>query len=396
MTGGYSFFLSYAHSTPLTGERPDQLDRWVRLFFEDLRDAVQRRAEADAAGRPGPDLGSSSGSGRRDGFADFTVPVSADWNDRLLTALGAADVFVPLYSPNYFARARPRRELEAFRRRMDDAGVPPDNRVVPVLWTPPLGTAGSDWARDALAVTGPEPDYADNGLQALLRLDIYRSVFDRIVDRLAERIVEIGDTGRLRPSRVEDIDSIVLPSQDESAGRQFAVTVVADDLDWKPFPDQELSLAEYAEDVANRFDFVVDTVALPATGGLSGSPGVVLVDAEHLARPERRATVEEALRDRPPWVLPVLVGAPEATRKALTSRSLRDILGFAETVRRDVSSRVDHGVGSLKEFVEFMPFLVTEAERLYLRHGPMPQPAPDKPGSMPRLNRPPTQREDDR
>jgi hypothetical protein len=379
VTSGFYFFLSYEHQAPLTGQRPEELDRWVRSFFERLCEAVDGRAVP--------------GSGRRAGFADFDVPVGADWNRALLDALGATEVFVPLYSPNYFARTRPRRELESFRRRMTRAQVPADGRVVPALWTPPLGSAGADWAQEALAVTGAVPGYAENGLQALLRLDMYNDVFDQVLGLLADRIVEIAETRPVAHSSAEAPDDIALPSQDAPVTRRFAVTVAAGDPDWRPFADQARSLAEYAEDVASRFDFVVDTFALTDGTALSGSPGIVLIDPEHLARPGRSGPVEAALADRPPWVLPLVVGTPEAVGNALSDGRLRDSLASAEVVRRDVAARADRGVLSLQEFVGFMPFLVTEAERLYLRYNPMPQPAPDKPGSMPRLDRPPTQRE---
>jgi len=113
MTARY-FYLSYAHSPPLAGSRLDAStpDEWVREFFQDLSQAVNRRAS--------PERGLAAG------FIDLHVPSGQEWKETLVRALGEAEVFVPLYSPGYLSRSWPGREWACFAQRIEaDATVHP-------------------------------------------------------------------------------------------------------------------------------------------------------------------------------------------------------------------------------------------------------------------------------
>ena len=118
MTGqqGRYFFLSYAHSPPLasgwtgTGSASSDPDRWVRQFFLDLSESVREHA--------------SPRSGLAPGFFDHGISPGLDWKTSITEALGTAEVFVPLYSPRYFAWSWPGREWACFSDRMISSGIP--------------------------------------------------------------------------------------------------------------------------------------------------------------------------------------------------------------------------------------------------------------------------------
>src|SRR5258705_5774064 len=90
---GLYFFLSYAHSPPPSDDIQTDTDHWVRIFYEDLCAEVKRLAQPDT----GMDIG----------FFDPLIPPGSDWKVHLARYLGAAEVFVPLYSPGYLNRAWP-------------------------------------------------------------------------------------------------------------------------------------------------------------------------------------------------------------------------------------------------------------------------------------------------
>jgi hypothetical protein len=321
VSGRYHFYLSFPHAFPFTGQSPDDLDKWSRLLFRDLCAAVRR--------------GDSSASVvMASGFADQEP--DADWR----SGLRGAEAFVPLYSPLYFARTRTARERETFVRRMTGAGVAqPEDRIVPVLWTPPPRSAEeSPWVRQCLELKDAPSSYVDNGLQALLRLWMFRADYERVVGLLAERILAISRSAPIGPSSIDD--------SGESAPADFAV-IIAAPAGWHPFPaDQSLTIARYAERAAERLDFAVTTSALEDTADPAALPGVVLVDPRYTADEDRAALLDRL----PPWAVPVLVGGRDdqvPARFARRARSFRDLAGL-------------------------LPFLVAEAQRQYVRLGPPP------------------------
>jgi FxsC-like protein len=388
---GSYFFLSYAHSPPLAGNHQADPDQWVRRFFRDLTASVTRHATPRSALAPG--------------FFDQEIPVGSDWKASLNRALGAAEVFVPLYSPGYFARSWPGREWACFHRRLVMAGLDdPVRRFAPVLWIPLPGEQDRPALREALAVGASQPDYAENGLRALLRLKPYRGVYRDVVDRLARRIVELAEGSPLEPSPVPDIDATESAFLPEAAPAVFAVTVAAPTAGavpaggdpshygersqyWRPFPrQQELSLAAYAAGVAERLDFAVMVTGIEKTGDLlSSRPGIILIDPWFIAEDRGLRMLRSFVQGLPSWVLPLLVlEPPHDARAARLAKDVRDILDAAGAVRTEAAHRAARGVGSLEEFVSIMPALIAEAERQYLRHGPVPTPA-GPPGARPRL-----------
>ncbi len=375
--GGPYFFLSYAHSPPLEVYQQEDQDRWVGRFFRDLNAAVRRYA--------------SPGSGLSAGFFDQEIPLSSDWKASLNQALGTAEVFVPLYSPGYFARSWPGREWACFHQRVTQAGIAaPLRRFVPVLWVPLSGQQDAPGLRDALAYSASVPEYAENGLRALLRLRPYRDSYMAVVQQLAKRIVVVAEESQLAPSDATDIDELKSPFAPEAASATFMVAVVAPTArnvpagsdpsnygdkitDWRPFPQhQRLPLAEYAKAVAERLDFAVMVTEIAKTGDrVTSWPGVILIDPWFNSDPAGFRILKSALSNLPPWVLPLLVpSSPEDLRLCELAEQVEGILQGPDSARTSEGRRVPGAVSSLQGFVSAMPVLVAEAERQYLRHGP--------------------------
>jgi hypothetical protein len=411
---GSYFYLSYAHSPPLAGSERSDPDQWVRAFFDDLTAAVTRLSMPEPVLAPG--------------FFDREIRAGSDWKAALNYALGAAEVFVPLYSPAYFAKSWPGREYRCFLDRMVRAGHrDPDDRLLPVLWIPLPHDEERPLLSKARGLGASERAYAQNGLAAMLRLSQYRKSYHVVVNRLAAQIVELAETDPVRPSAA-DIDGAESAFHPEDSGAVFAVTVAAPSAvsqpgdrapgdggasaDWPALANRALPMGDYvayAAQVAEQLDFAVTVAGADQPGvlapwpGLQGEPtgqarrteggetgvlgrwpGVILVDPWFAADQRRLAELESAALDLPSWVIPVLVlGSPDDGRGKQLADTARRILGpvvsQTETARRAIS-----GVSSLKEFVSLMPILVAEAGRQYLRYGPIRR-YRTRPGSRPVL-----------
>jgi FxsC-like protein len=381
---GSYFFLSYAHPSPLAGTRQSDPDPWVRRFFDDLK--------ASVAGHAAPRTELDHG------FFDQNIRTGANWKVSLTQALGTAEIFVPLYSPAYFARSWPGREWACFRGRLDLAGLEdPMRRFAPVLWIPLPKDQDPPGLPAAMAVGSGEPEYAENGLRALLRLSPYRDAYRVVVDRLARRIVELAEDAPVGPSAVPDIDETESAFGDDGS-LGLAVAVAAPTAgalpagrdagrygetgeDWRPFrEEQELPLTAYAEDVAERLDFAAEVIDIGRRNRLvdqhgdrlGDGPGIVLIDPWFAATRDGPAVLRTVFAGLPSWVLPLIVlDTPDDGRTARLAEDVRTILVAARAIPTEAARRATDGVGSLKEFLSIMPVLIAEAERQYLRHGPV-------------------------
>jgi hypothetical protein len=214
MTGGQShgaryYYLSYA-STPRSEDRFAG-DSWVRLFYRDLNTAINAR--------PGE-------RSRRPGFAEFTVDSPRERPGQRRIALAEAEVFLPLYSPDYLDSEESRKEREAFRQRMVSAGRPADgDNLLPVLWTPWPSTAHAVDRNRALSVAPNITAYADNGMSALCRLREFRNVYLEILGKLAQHIVDTAERSPVRPGALVP-DPVDVPQPQPSAV-PFLVVIIA-------------------------------------------------------------------------------------------------------------------------------------------------------------------------
>jgi FxsC-like protein len=118
---------------------------------------------------------------------------------------------------------------------------------------------------------------------------------------------------------------------------------------------------------------------------LSSGPGVILIDPWLIAAERGLDILRSSVRDLPSWVLPLLVADPEPDARAVElAERTRAILQEAGAARSEAAKRAIRGVKSVQEFAALMPVLVAEAERQYLRHGPVLR-TTARPGSRPRL-----------
>lgn len=395
------FFLSYARSNPLPNSPGENPDKPVETFFGDLVAAVRRHA--------------SAGGEHVSGFFDQKIPVDSDWKQFATRALSAAQVFVPLYSVAYVTNSWLALELASFKKRVEVAGRRnPADRLVPVLWAPIAGVQYPAELRDALDSSVTEPDYADNGLRALQKLQSYRALYEVVVDRMGAQIAQIAERDPIKPVEPEQVGDIEKAASAFSADRAlpvFSIEIAAltaanapasvdphvhgdTAKEWRPFPGQELPLAEYARQLIRRFDFDV-RVASFGVGEAQGAgddqlarrPGIIVIDPAFVAYEAGRSALAAVAATLPRWVLPMVIVAPddEPTRK-LAARVL-DILPKARALTTDWSGRAARGVKSLDEFVSIVPALVAEAERQYFRHRGTRAPVSTS-AARPRLGRP--------
>lgn len=351
------FFLSYARSDPLTGNPRENPDHLVKTFFRDLTDAVQRHA--------------SRGAGIVSGFFDQEIPVGSDWKRSITQALSAAQAFVPLYSVGYLTNTWSGREFACFRRRVEQTGrANPVRRLAPVLWAPLAGVEDPPGLREALASSGAEPDYAENGLRALLRLRSCHDQYQAVVNRLAERIVELAEGDPIDPSQVPDIERVESAFSPGAPLATFSIEVAAPTaVTWRPFPGQEAPLAEYARQVTERFDFDARVSGVTAEDcSARPRPGIIVIDPEFISDENTRAVLGSVARRLPRWVLPlVVVDNPSDPRTRELAAKVRAVLN-AGALPTESARRGAAGVESLDEFVSIVPVLVAEAERQYLRY----------------------------
>lgn len=388
------FFLSYAHSDPLAGNPEEDPDEPVVRFFTDLKAAVRRYAS----------------NGRKDvGFFDQDVPVGSDWKQFTTRALSAAQVFVPLYSVGYLTNSWQGRELTCFKKRVEVAGRGnPVHRLVPVLWAPLAGVQYPPDLREALDSSITERDYADNGLRALLKLRSYHDLYQVVVDRMGAQIVEIAERDPIEPVEPEmvgDIEKARSAFPSDRLPPVFSIEIAAPTTaeahqssdpqvygetpeDWRPFPGQELTLAEYARQLIKRFDFEVQVGEVGAAGDSAGRrPGIILIDPAFIADEAGRDALRAVASTLPRWVLPLVVVSPDdGPTRNLAARVL-DILPKARSLTAEWSGRASRGVKSLDEFVSIVPMLVAEAERQYFRNRGSRVVLPGSTG-RPRLARP--------
>lgn len=369
---GRYFFISYPRLPPLPSvpgiDVADPPDEWVRAFFHDLSAEVGRRA--------------APGSVLRPGFLDAEVPAGSHWRSGLTDAIGAAEVFVPLLSPDYYRRSWPACEWMAVERRVRDAdpgAVEPRRRFAPVLWEPlPPGEQSSALASAlSLVAAGAREPYANLGLRTLLRHPAYRWCYEQVIGELATRIVSIAEKTPIGPSAVH------VPDIGESLGggsgdRVFTVTVIG----WRARGGALPS--DYVRLCAERLGFAVQVREFAAADqDLAKHPGILLVEQESAASSGDVRDAGETIAALPAWVLPLIFtcrpdGQPGG-REIILETAKDAYLDRPENVRRGLV-----GVGSIRELAGLVPFLIAHAEREYLRYSPVER-AASRPVFRPRL-----------
>ena len=364
---GVYFFLSYAHSAPTSERVRSDADPSVGVFFKDLTEAVKDRARPAA--------------GMEIGFFDQQIPPGTDLKALLSEALGAAEVFVPLYSPGYFATSWPRREQAVFRSRLRTANaVAPDKHIVPILWTPFPSWEQTPTVARALSIGAGISDYGENGMRALCMLASYRRSYQVVLSGLADEIVAVAERSPLGPSAAPDLDDV--PGTKPAAEAGFLVAMLAprhgvsraphavkggENPWWHRYAGRRVPLvAEYAASVAERLGLdtrFVDFVEVEEL--FDRTPAIVIVDPWVVAD-RGPGFLTSTFAGLPKWVVPLVLDGqrgdpssdPPVTKKAV------EALGSALQVPVN-------RVNSMDQLDEILPTLVARARRTYLREGPV-------------------------
>ena len=369
---GVYFFMSYAHSAPASEGVQSDADPSVSVFFTDLVAAVEARA------RPA--------HGMAIGFFDQQLPPDTDMKALLSAALGSAEVFVPLYSPKYFAKSWPMREQEVFRRRLLTASaVAPEQHIVPILWTPFLSWEQPPEGTRALSIGAGISDYGENGLRALCMLTSYRHSYELVLSRLADEIVKVAEQSPLGPSAAPDLDDVLDPVP-SNAG--FVVAMLSPDEGvllgshtvggrtnawWRAYAGRRIPpVAEHARNMAERLGLrtlVGDFAEFESL--LDQTPAIVLVDPWMVMSrgPDFLASTFAALQD---WVVPLVLDVGSGNPRLDPASELAEKAVEALESARGVPVKRVNGMDKLEKI---LPTMVAKARRTYLRRGPVFPPA---------------------
>ena len=299
MTQRHHFYLSHDRSVRRRADDRPGPDGWAGRLFDDLAAEVARLA----------------GAGPRTpvGCRDDLLPPQADRRTAVAEALSGTDVFVPLYSPGWFAKSWPRRERASFAGRYADPRMA-ERFQVPVLWVPwPPGRHDSERAA-ALRLGAGIPEYAEEGLFALCRLALYRRPYRSVVRRLAREIV-VRAAEAPRPAPLAAPLDEVAAGAGEGADLTLTVAVlVAPRSPGRRAGPQEMPAAEYVAGVAERLGQPARIAALPAdpeaAAGLDHGAALVLIDPWPAATPDGRRRIAALAGRLPPWALVLLVADP--------------------------------------------------------------------------------------
>ncbi|MFF5706304.1 TIR-like protein FxsC [Streptomyces sp. NPDC012794] len=406
------FFLSYAH-TPRFGPGGPDPDMWVERLFRDLCGHIMALTDLPA--------------GSEAGFMDREIRSGEGWSERLGAALATCRVFVPLFSPRYFASEMCGKEWFAFAQRTIQHGAvsnqPAAEAIVPALWVPvPPSQLPGPAERLQFNHNTFGERYVTDGLYGLIKLRGYADQYEQAVYELARRIVRVAETVRLHP--VRSLDYRVVPSAFGHGGgqgggpgsgpaRTLHVTVAAasrHDLpdgrspdyygesatDWNPYhPASQRPVAYVAEDLVRNLNYQTTMSSFDDEAGHFDSkqpptrPEILIVDRWAVEDEQRRRRLAAFDQEHRPWINVVVpwnrYDHQSRVREAELAHRLEETLPVKMSQGRAACRAAANGVASLETLGQILPQVVEAAAQQYLRHAQVYLPAGNASTERPRL-----------
>ncbi|WWR52608.1 TIR-like protein FxsC [Streptomyces sp. SCSIO 30461] len=406
------FFLSYAH-TPRFGPGGPDPDMWVERLFRDLCGHVMAMTDLPA-GAPA-------------GFMDREIRSGEGWSERLGEVLATCRVFVPLFSPRYFASEMCGKEWYAFAQRAiyhQAKSNRPAEAIVPALWVPvPPEQLPGPAERLQFNHRAFGDRYVTDGLYGLIKLRIFAEEYERAVYELAKRIVSVADTVGVGPSRPLDYRQapsafgIPRPSEPRTTGpRPIKVTVAAPtrhdapdgrdpayygDMpqDWNPYhPECVRPIAYIAQDLVRSLNYQATIASFDHDAAPLDSkqpptqPELLLIDRWALEDEERCARLAAFDAEHRPWVSVVVLWNRDDQQSRAVDAELTDRLEATLPTKlsqgRAACRAAARGLPSMEAFGQILPQVVEAAAQQYLRHAQVYPPAGGSHTERPRLRGP--------
>ncbi|WP_322985850.1 FxsC protein [Streptomyces sp. S584] len=389
------FFLSYAH-TPGYGGGSDP-DMWVERLFRDLCGHVMAMTNLPA--------GSSAG------FMDREIRSGEGWSERLGSVLANCRVFVPLFSPRYFASEMCGKEWYAFEQRAIHHRArlnQPAEAIVPALWVPVPATQLPGPAERLQFNHRDFGDrYVSDGLYGLIKLTLFAQDYEQAVYHLAKRIVHVADSVQIGSGRPLDFrlvpSAFGAPGSGAGAPRPMRISIAAPtrhDLpegrnpeyygdnpqEWNPYhPASARPLAYVAEELVRSLNYQAVVASFDEDPGQregKQSPStseILLVDRWALQDEDLRRRLAAFDRENRPWVTMVVPWCREDHQSRAAEAELTEKLEQTMPVMmqqgRAFCRVAAKGVPSMEAFGQILPQVVEVAAQQYLRHATVYPPA---------------------
>lgn len=381
---------------------------WVERLFRDLCSHVMALTDLPA--------------GAEAGFMDREIRSGEGWSERLGAALATCRVFVPLFSPRYFASEMCGKEWFAFAQRAIQHGAMSNERaeaIVPALWVPvPPSQLPGPAERLQFNHNTFGERYVTDGLYGLIKLRGYAEQYERAVYELARRIVRVAETVRLDP--VRPVDYRVVPSAFGPAGgstansaRTLHVTVAAGSrhdlpdgrspeyygespLDWNPYhPMSQRPIAYVAEDVIKNLNYQTTMSSFDDEAGHFDSkqpptrPEILIVDRWVVEDEHRRQRLAAFDQESRPWINVVVpwnrYDHQSRAKEAELARRLEETLPVKMSQGRAACRAAANGVANMETLGQILPQVVEAAAQQFLRHAQVYLPAGNTHTERPRL-----------
>ncbi|MFJ3928122.1 TIR-like protein FxsC [Streptomyces sp. NPDC090022] len=401
------FFLSYAH-TPRFGAGGPDPDMWVERLFRDLCSHVMALTDLPA--------------GSDAGFMDREIRSGEGWSERLGAALATCRVFVPLFSPRYFASEMCGKEWFAFAQRAIRHGAANNTNaeaIVPALWVPvPPAQLPGPAERLQFNHNTFGDRYVTDGLYGLIKLRGYAEQYERAVYELAKRIVRVAESVRLDSSRPLDyrgVPSAFGPRGAVPGGtaRSLHVSVAAatrhdlpegrspeyygdSALDWNPYhPAAQRPVAHLAEELVRTLNYRTTMASFDDEAGHFDSkspptrPEILIVDRWAVADEQRRRRLAAFDQEPRPWVSVVVpwnrYDHQSRAKERELVQQLEETMPVTMGQGRAACRAAANGVANMETLGQILPQVVEAAAQQFLRHAQVYPPAGGAHTERPRL-----------
>ena len=338
------------------------------------------------------------------GFMDREIRSGEGWSERLGGVLATCRVFVPLFSPRYFASEMCGKEWYVFEQRAIHHRArsnQPAEAIVPALWVPvPPSLLPGPAERLQFNHRDFGDRYVSDGLYGLIKLKLFAQEYERAVYELAKRIVSVADTVQISPGRPVDYrlvpSAFGAPGSGAGAPRPMQITIAAPtrhDLpegrhdayygdnpqEWNPYhPAAARPLAYVAEELVRSLNYQAvitsfdEESARPDANSRPGTPEILLLDRWALQDEDRRRRLAAFDAENRPWVAMVVPWCRDDHQSRAAEAELTELLEETMPVKmrqgRAYCRIAAKGVPTMEAFGQILPQVVEVAAQQYLRH----------------------------